>query len=181
MKQQNKSNAVGFWLNTHAVKMTAEQTLVIDSLSTLADAVATDLDQRTPINKSGEKDGFWFWKQWSVWFCDFCTKITELQCNVVLTCHEQEIRDSETGRVLGYKWILKGQDFSPRLSQFFTDVFRQTVDMKQIAGEKPKVEKTFKWQVNPDTLFPLCCTRIQTNEKYLPANYTSFKSTQGGK
>lgn len=163
------------WLNTEAEKLSEDQTLFIDSLSTLADSLTDVLDKRTPVSKNGEKDGFWFWKEWSVWLRNFCVKLQQLRCNVVVTCHEEEIRDSETGRVLSYKWMLKGKDFSARLSQYFTDVFRQTrIGVESAAGPDKTVKYNYYWQVAADSTFPLCCTRIKTSKKMLPATYSSF-------
>jgi len=173
IKQQNKTNALNWFLQNEATKFTAEQTLIFDSVSTIGDAVAEDLEKQTPISKTGEKDGFWFWKMWSLWWNGFCTKMIDLKCNVVVIAHEQEIRDSETGKLLSYKWILKGQDFSPRMPQFFTDVFRQVKTTKP-SGEG-KVELVFQWQVHPTTQFPFACTRMNTKELFVPANYSSFK------
>lgn len=169
-------NALTSWLNTEGDKLSEDQTIIIDSLSTLSDSLTDVLDAKTPVSKStGEKDGFWFWKEWSTWFRGLCARLQRLKCNVVVCCHEQEIRDSETGRVIGYKWLLKGQDFSPRLSQYFTDVFRQTrVGKEEVAGTEKILKYTYQWQVAANSLFPLCCTRIPTNKMFLPAHYDSF-------
>ncbi len=168
-----RANALTTFLRGEAQKMTSEQTLIIDSLSTLCDALTEELDKKTPVAKNGEKDGFWFWKQWSEWLRGFCTALTGLKCNVVVIAHEQELRDSETGRLLGYKWLLKGQDFSPRLSQFFTDVFRQVREGKEQPGGK--VVENYMWQVKPTSLFPYASTRMNIDTLTIPAHYSELQ------
>jgi hypothetical protein len=166
-----KANALTNFLRNEATKMTDEQTLVVDSLSTLCDALTEELDKRTPVGKNGEKDGFWFWKQWSEWLRGFCTLLTTLKCNVVVIAHEQELRDAETGRLLGYKWLLKGQDFSPRLSQFFTDVFRQVREAKENNG---KIVENYLWQVKPSPTVSYTATRMDVDTMFIPANYNEL-------
>ena len=166
-----RAEALANFLRNEGMKMTVDQTLVIDSLSTLCDALTDGLDKRTPVGKTGEKDGFWFWKQWSEWLRGFCTLLTSLKCNVVVIAHEQELRDSETGRLLGYKWLLKGQDFSPRLSQFFTDVFRQVREAKESGG---KIIEEYKWQVKPSPTVSYTATRMNVDTLYIPANYAEL-------
>jgi len=172
MKQQNKVNALSLFLKEEAPKFTFEQTLIFDSVSTIGDSLMEDIERRCPITKSGEKDGFWIWKMWSLWWQNFCSRLLDLKCNVVVIAHEQEVRDSETGKLLAYKWLLKGQDFSPRMAQFFTDVFRQ-VKKSEEANGKIKIE--YLWQVHGDTLFPFACTRMNVDTKLVKANFSSFK------
>jgi len=159
------------WIQTDALQLESDQTIIIDSLSTLSDALTVELDNKTPLTRQGEKDSFWFWRAWSQWLCDMCNALTRLHSNVILITHEQEIRDSETGRILGYKWLLKGQDFPPRMSQFFTDVIRQTKRTEEIKG---KVKETFLWQIKPDNLFPLLCTRCATEDKFVQAEWSAI-------
>jgi len=173
----NMADALTTWIHTEAVQLTSEQTLIIDSLSTIADGVSTDMWKITPSGKSGAPDVFWFYDKWAEWWCGLCTILKDLLvCNLVVIMHEKELRDKETGRVLKYDWILEGNKFSPRMGQFFTDVFRASVLTKESGGtDKPQVERVFRWQVMPDDKFPQCKTRINTKEKFVPATYKSFK------
>jgi len=173
MKMQNQAGAIDVFLHKEAPFFGENQTLVFDSMSTIGDSVADNLWNKAPKSKTGEPDGYWFWDEWSSWWLSFCTKLMRLRCNVVVICHEQEIRDAETGRVLAYKWMLKGKDFSPRLGQFFTDVFRMTRKSTEQPGGK--VAEEYLWQVKPDDKFPFCCTRMSVDTKFVQANYTSFE------
>jgi hypothetical protein len=154
-----------------ATLLDQNSTLVIDSLSTLSDALTVELDAKCPQTRSGEKDSFWFWKQWSNWLCTFCNQLTRLKCHVILICHEQEIRDSETGKLIGYRFLLKGQDFPPRMPQFFTDIIRAIRKTEIVNG---KAITKFIWQIKPDNLNPILYTRLQTDEVYIPANWNEL-------
>jgi len=177
-KVQAASAFVEFLNSPDLAKMTLEQTLVVDSLSTLADAVRDELEPATPVGKNGEKDTFWFWREWSTWFRSLCTKFKSLNCHVILIAHEQEIRDAETGRVNAFKFALQGQEFSPRLPQFFTDIYRQTKDSKDKPGSQDKstkqVEEVYLWQVKTSPQF-MCNTRMKTTQQFVPATYASIK------
>jgi hypothetical protein len=171
---KRKANIVTEFLKTEAPKFSNEQTIIFDSLSTLGDAVAADLKAVTPNGKDGQMDGFKFWDLWGNWLLEFHTMLAKLQCTIVVCCHEQEIRDSETGRVIGYKWNLAGEKFSNRLGQFYTDCIRQT----RVSKDNPDktVTHTYSWQVQADSLFPLCKTRVSTLQKFVAADYKSLVS-----
>lgn len=173
---------VTFLNSRELMAMDLGDTLVLDSLSTLSDAVKFELTPQIPVGKDGKDDGYWYWRNWSNWFAALCTKIKSLRCNVVLIAHEQEIRDSETGRVNAFKYILQGQEFSPRLPQFFTDIYRQTKEVKEVpgtaAGDKlaKRVTETYLWQIKSSPQF-MCETRMKTDRQFVPANYSSFSYT----
>lgn len=171
-----RTNALSKFIVQHASQMTGEQTLVLDSLSTICDYLNKDLTSIQPKGKNGEPDGYWFWAQWGNWLRDFCVLLTSLKCNVVLIAHEAEVRDAETGRLTGYRWLLKGQDFSPRLSQFFTDVFRQVKETKESQG---KITEEYKWQVKQTPLFPYANTRMNCDTLYIPASYNEIIKRYG--
>ncbi len=172
LKQQNRPNALTWFLTTEAPKFGPGQTLVFDSASTIADAVSDSLWKQAPLGKDGNKDGFWYWKQWATWWRGFAGQLLTLKCHVVLTAHEQEIRDGETGRVLSYKWMLPGQEFSPRLGQFFSDVVRQV--KTSTVSTDGKASANYQWQVVGDNLFPFACSRMKTDTKFVKADYSSF-------
>lgn len=169
-----KVNALEAFMRDDLPRFASEQTVIFDSLSTIADAVRTYLDAKTPLGKDKNPDGFWFWKNWAIWFCQFATRLTEVKCNIILIAHEQEVRDSETGRILAIKWLLQGQEFSPRLGAFFTDIFRQTRTTKPDPNKPGHVVETFEWQVKSDDKF-MCNTRMNTTQKFVPASWKSFE------
>lgn len=172
MKQQNSVNALTWFLKNEAPKLTNEQTIVLDSLSTIGDVVMEDCVKRTPIN-NGKPEGYWTWTEWAKWWLNLCHMFNSLTCHVVVTAHEKEIRNDETGKLEGYLWLMKGKDFSPRMPQFFTDIFRQIKTSKEAGG---KITEEFNWQVKGDTAFPFACTRMTTDQKLVKADFSVLRS-----
>jgi hypothetical protein len=183
MRVANVPEGIMHFILNEAKKMTLQQTLVIDTLSTVCDELRRVLEPRMPKGKDGNPDGFWFWREWAKWLCDFCSALKMLKCNVVLIAHETEMRETDTGKMLGYLWWLPGQEFSPRLPSFFTDVFRQvkitqSATGMKLVGEmdgKTQVKIEYLWQVHPTQAFPAAKTTIKTNQLMVPATWDSFK------
>lgn len=169
----NMADQLTTFLTVEGPKFSADQTLIFDSGSSIADNVSKDLWATCPVTKEREPDGFKYWESWAIWWTGFCDKLKELQCHVVLTMHEEEIRDRQTGRILKYDWILPGKMFSFRMPQFFTDVFRQVANTKETVAGSGKYDREFLWQVLPDDKFS-AKTRMNTDRKFVPATYKSF-------
>lgn len=169
-------------------KLTSECTLVIDSLSAFSDILAADLEARKPVGQSGEADGYWYWREWAKNLSDLCGRIKRLQCNVVLTTHEHETIDVETGKVTAVRWWLPGQQYTPRIPQNFTEVYRQIRKLKApvlaaVAGKPAPVPAAaapttvsyeYVWQVNATAQFPAAKTTMKTKELEVPATWASF-------
>jgi len=166
------------WMKEHAYKMLPEQTLIFDSIAGFADALRDKLEAATPKSpKTGEADGYWFWKRWSVYFRELFNTFKKCKCRIVIIMHENEVRDSETGRVLSIKPLLQGQEFSPRIPSFFTNVFRQTARPNKIITTqdiKGAATIDYYWQVKSDTRFDIARTTIKTSRVFIPATYKSF-------
>lgn len=165
---------------TESKSLTASSTLILDSISTLSDGVAADLWAVTPLGKDKQPDGYWFWDNWGDWWLGLCQLLNNLQCNVVVNAHESEVRESDSGKLMFFRWLLAGQKFSPRMSQYFTDVFR----MKKFAttsgtGQATTVKEEYMWQIKADYQFPFAKTRISSDKLYVPATYKSLAT--GGK
>lgn len=156
-------------------KLTQDWTLVLDSLSAFSDILEAKLTPLIPKGQSDKENGFWFWKEWAKNLADFCGRIKRLQCNVVLTTHEHELIEVDTGKVLAVRWWLPGQQFTPRIPQFFTDVFRQIRKLKPGAAGVTSVNYEYVWQINATTQFPSAKTTIKSKLLEVPATWESFK------
>jgi hypothetical protein len=53
-------------------------------------------------------------------------------------------------------------------------VYRQIGTSKETSAGSGKFKRDFKWQVLPDDKFPFCKTRMNTEDKFVPATYKSF-------
>lgn len=159
-------------LQNELKQLPANYTVVIDSLTAIADIAERVLWDATPVSaKTKEKDGYAFWELFADFFCDLCTDLSKLPCNVVLNAHEKEVRDEETGRVLNYGWLLGGQKFTPRFPQFFTDVVRQIRETEIVDGV---VRTKYMWQIHPTREFPYAKTRCNTKKLLIPADWNEL-------
>jgi hypothetical protein len=140
-------------------------TFIVDAISTLADLIRDSLTVRAP-----KGDSYWFWREWSNFWRRFITALKNVRCNVVVIAHETQVRDSETGRVLNYGWLLQGQEFSPRLPQFFTDVVRQ-VRETTVDPTSGKVTSKYLWQIAHSKEFDVAKTRCSAKTQYIPADW----------
>ena len=156
-------------------QLTSEYLFVTDSLSWLADELNVYLTSITPKSKNtGEDNGHWYWREWAQYWSDLCSRIKRLQCSFVLTAHEHELLETDTGKLQGYRWWLPGKQFTPRLPQFFTDVFRQIRRQKGDAYE-------YVWQIMGTSQFPAAKTTMRVSKPEVPATWKSFEDYAVGK
>lgn len=149
----------------YVAKMPPDTTVVVDAISTIADAVKDSLTARAP-----KGDSYWYWREWSNFWRRFITALKNVQCHVVVLAHETQARDSETGRILNYGWLLQGQEFSPRLPQFFTDVCRQIRD-STVDPQTGRVTNKYQWQIGYTKEFDVAKSRCTAGTLYIPADW----------
>ena len=165
------------WLAQEGNKFTERQTIILDSLTGLSDIVRIAYEKEIPTSKSGADDKFWFWRMWAAYFRELFSALRDLPCNVVVIMHENEMRDAETNRVASVKPLLQGQEFSPRIPSFFTDVYRQLAIPKESNIQlKPGTKSAMQywWQIKSDRKFDAARTTIVTDDMLVPATYESF-------
>lgn len=184
LRSLNAMSAFLDWLATEAKKLTSEQTLVIDSLSTLQDAFHSTLEASPKKNAKGEDDGFYLWGEKIKYFRNIHMHLISLKCHVVVTAHEREIRDDKTGALLGKVLPSMSGSFCDRLGQFYTDIFHQFAREKLSPNGTPITEKDsnghnvplleYCWQVRGDNKYDLK-TRMVSPPAIVPATFASFK------
>lgn len=165
------------WLAVEGKKFSEQQTIILDSLTGLSDIVRILYEKEVPTSKSGHDDKYWFWRMWAAYFRELFSAVRDLPCNVVVIMHENEMRDSETNRVTSVKPLIQGQEFSPRIPSFFTDVYRQiAIPKENLMQLKPGMKSaiTYWWQIKSDRKFDAARTTIITDNVLVPATYKSF-------
>lgn len=170
LKKTVISNALLEYLKTSGMKYAKDQTPIVDSLSTLNDAVQ-DYYWKLVILKtqgSNEPDGRAFWGMVKDYYIDLFTAIKSLPCNFIMTAHLGEIRSKENGMFMNYAPLLDGS-FRQRIGQFFTDVVRIRVTSKDLGADK--FETKYEWQIRPDTQFPMAKSRSTIDKKYISADF----------
>jgi len=174
LKKEVKCNAVMEIIKSHASNLTHEQTLIIDSLSSLQDDVAEYLWKIAPQNKEGQRDPFGYWETVKDWWIAFFTSLSALQCHVILTAHLGELKHKDNPALtIGYRPLIDGS-IKNVIGRFFTDVIRQHAVEKK-SGDNITTE--YKWQVKSDSMFK-STSRIECNGLFIPAD---FNKMIGGK
>lgn len=173
-QKTNRKDFIAKWLGTEAPKLTSEQTLVIDSWTTLQAAFDVQTEKEPVYTKNGEEDGFAFWKRKQQWSRDICEMIKGLACHVIITFHEQIQRDPTGNPTSKIEPVMQGQ-FKDILPVYFTDFFRQVATTPKGSDGKPvpNAQTIFEWQTQPDNIVN-CKTRLIGVPKMVPANFSVF-------
>lgn len=167
-------DAVLKWLQTEGIKLEADQSLLLDSWSTLQDAFDQQQNLEPFITKSGGVDEFFFWERKVEYSREILGLLSQLKCNVIVSFHEQEQRTGQ-GELLGKIEPLMQGKFQKKLGLYFTDWFRCVAESKVDAIDKKKVIGTeYKWQVKSSTEVNLK-TRMKVEDMYVPPHFDSFK------
>lgn len=193
-----RKDAIIKWLTTEAVKLTAEQTLVLDSTTQLQYIYHQWFDEHPElkIGRKGTENAFAEWGYKLDFFGEVYEIIKNLSCNIVSISHEQDDYD-ETGTKCGVKALITGS-FSGAIASHCTDWFRM------ICVAKPKDDNTkasvlakycqgsesmlkefidstsanmqcfYLWQTQSDNIFKAKVGSLIQPPKFIIANYTSF-------
>lgn len=162
------------FIKDEASKFSGEQTLGIDSLTTLNNAVHGYYWAICPMSKKDptEKDGFWFWDMVKDYYIELHVALLKLKCRVVVCAHLGEDKDKD-GRIIGYKPLVEGS-FKQMMGLYYTDVFKQLGREKQSGvGNSTTIVSEYVWQIRSGG-FVQCKTTIKTDKMYVPASYESF-------
>lgn len=190
----NRRDAVTKWLSTEGMKLTAEQTLVIDGQTGLQNAFEAEYNVAPVYTKQGNIDDFAVWRMKVEYFGELCESLKALHCNVVYICHETPDRDSKGNLNGGVRPLLTGQ-FADQLGSHFTDWFRKITYSKPTTPEAATKAKAFfgiddatlkewcahsstatlyVWQTMPDELCKCGTSSLVNAPKYILAHYSSF-------
>lgn len=172
----NRRDAFLFFLHNEAMKMTEEQTLVIDSWTSMQTAFDQQQELEPKVTRDGKVDDFAFWAAKIDFSEKVMTYICSVKCHVVVLFHEIQVRDPRTGQLLDKIQPLMQGKFVAQLKRFFPYYYRMLVEEKknnigQVVGS------TYYWQVRSDNNFD-----AKTGLKNLPAdvfkveaNYSVFE------
>lgn len=190
----NRKDALLIWLNSHGMKLSPNQTLIIDSNTQVEIAFHLQYNINPATTRSGKIDDFAEWRLKVEWYGELMNLLKSLQCNVIYIAHETLDRD-KTGELNGkVRPLLTGQ-FADQLASHFTDYFRCMAFSKTIndiekfkttfgvTSELPLINSTPKecgsfyvWQTISDQLVPHCKTSTLVGApRYVLANYQSFE------
>lgn len=174
-----REEAVLRWLLTVGPLLKKEQTLILDSWTTLQnwfDIRVTNIDH---YSDKGKLDPYKPWRLKGNFAGAVCDALKSLPCNSVTTFHDSPERDDE-GKIVGVKPTMTGS-FADQLAGHFTDWFHQLVMNKKSADKTTdlmvdgKVVPEYVWQVRSDSKRKCLTSKIiPTNLMFVPANYNYF-------
>lgn len=147
-------DAVLKWIETEGKKLEKDQTLIIDSWTTLNDFFDqqsdTSVEPKRYLTATGGIDERGFWAYKIEYFRDICILLKSLKCHVVVTFHEQDTRNA-SGQLIGKIEPLMQGKFVKKLGLYFTDYFRCIVKAKVDPTDKTKTIGTdYFWQTRGD-------------------------------
>lgn len=147
-------NAALDWMREEAIKLEADQTLLVDSWSALQSAFDTQIWAIPYITKKGTSDEYAPWQIKLDKSREFCDILTSLRCHVVICMHEQQARDKDGKPIDKIAPYQQGQ-FALIFGRYFTDLFRCITksDKQAIDGKDTRVSTQYFWQVKSDTQF----------------------------
>lgn len=161
--------AYKWWLQHEAARMTDEQTLVNDSLSSIQDMFHIQVEPQA----EGAENKYYLWNEKAKYMRDIHLLLRNLKCNVVMIAHEMEPRDEDTGKLTGKFMPYVTGGFKAQIGRNYDNVFRA------FTTEGPDKKPVYMWQIKPDKEYNLRTT-IKTDAKYVPASFESFKIGQTG-
>src|SRR6266576_287714 len=120
----NRRDAFLKFLEEDVLKMSNEQTLLLDSWTALQNAFDLQQDTDPPkVTKEGKTDDYYFWQK-KIEYCEkIVVRLKACKCHVVVTFHEDKVRDKNTGQLLDKIAPLMQGKFVAQLKSHFTDFF----------------------------------------------------------
>ena len=150
--QPNRRDAVLKFLREEALKMTSEQTLFLDSWTSLQTFFDQQQELEPKMTKEGKIDDFDFWAKKIEYSEKLMVYLCSLKCHVVVSFHEMSIRDPKSGQLLEKLAPLMQGKFLAQIKKWFTDFFRMVVEEEQDKTGKV-IKSNYYWQVCSDNQF----------------------------
>jgi hypothetical protein len=192
----NRRDAILKWLQGEALKLTKDQTLILDNATEIEQAFHQQYWLEPVYTDQGKIDAFAEWGLKIEFFRDLHTAIKALKCSVIYLTHESPDRDKK-GELNGKLRPLMTGQFGDKLAGNYTDWFAMETISKPktkdqvskilewasideatlkewIAYTPPICQTIYLWQTQSDELRMCGSTTLQNCPKYILADYKSF-------
>lgn len=146
----NRRDGVRLWLQRFAKDIPPGSTLVLDSWTALQEYFDRMTETEPAYTKKGEIDEFDFWARKIEYSEAICSLLEQLNCGVVVLCHEAPERDKSTGQLLDKIQPLQQGKFVTKFKRYFSNCFRSSV-----TGDGRYV-----WQTKSDKQFDAKCSIV---------------------
>lgn len=176
----NRRDALLWFLETEGFKLTSEQTLILDSWTTIQAAFDTQIEYEPKLTKDNKIDDYHPWQKKIDFSANLFSYLKALKCNVIITFHELKVRDPKTGQLVDKVAPLMQGQFVSRLKLYFPDFYRCIVEDDQVkdpvSGRQKSVKTHYFWQVRSDIQFQAKCSlALPENIWKVEPNYSIFK------
>jgi hypothetical protein len=170
-----KHSALKKWIMDYGSKLTSEQTLILDSWTTLQDAFDEYTWSEPIYNSAGKVDDRAPWSLKLDFSTEISNMIKDLTCNVVVLFHEVQARDPQSGVLLDKIMPLMQGQFVAKIKIYYPNFFKASVEQKKDQAGKPIEGNTpeYFWQVKSDNKFDAKCSKVDLPFK-VPAYYSSL-------
>ena len=200
-KRHEQKDKLTEWLDREGSKLTENQTLIIDSLSSLDQIYHMwfkDNEARLAVGSNGSYNNFVEWQMKEKWFNEIHVMLKSFRCDIVLLCHEAERADKPTtpgqpGLYSGkIRPVLSGK-FGDLIIREYTDWFRQHSASKNLDPKEDTLrnfhmtkaefitmcnsfsgETIYYWQTKGNDLFDAKASSLVNPPTFIPATYESF-------
>lgn len=194
----NRKDAVLKWIGTEGMKLSENQTLIVDGSTQLQNAFKAQYDLNPEIEaKSGKINKYGQFTQKITYFTDIFETLKSLKCHVVYICHETGARDDDGEMTTGVRPLLSGQ-MGDQMAGHFSDWFRALAIAKPLTDDrKAKMKAAFNltdervkewcastdnetiylWQTQSDEVAK-CGTSLLNAPKLILANYKEYAKYQ---
>lgn len=175
----NARDGIRRWLEKEGSKLTPADTLILDSWTMYITKFDAQYDAEPLMTFKGEVDTFAFYRHKKNYSEQLLDKLKGLNCNVIVLFHEQQDRDDKGNPNGKLKPAMEGQ-FADKLAGFFTDWFRQVIQVEEVTAADGKTKKKvprYMWQIRSDSLMN-CGTSLRKLDRseigFIPAVYESL-------
>lgn len=160
------------WIVTEGRKLENDDTLFLDSWTTLQIRWDEAEDDSPERSKSGEVDSFAFWRNKEKYALRLLDELKDLHCHIVVSFHESTRQDG-MGKTLGKVQPLMKGSAQQQLGKFFTDFFR-CISKSKLDKDKNTVDTEYFWQTKGDNDVDLK-TRMDKCPLLVEPNFSVFK------
>jgi hypothetical protein len=191
------------WIESECMRISPEQTLIIDGNTGLANAYHNwwDANRNSFLTSRGVVDELAEWSVKKKFFGQIMEALKTLKCDVVYICHEAEQRDKvPVGSPVSYSGKLKpllSGGFVDELASHFTDWFRQhsaAIPNDENEIKEELIQKNWKmskqdfltwcksfpngtiyyWQTVGDNVFDAKNSSLTNAPRYVPSSYSTY-------
>jgi hypothetical protein len=184
------------WINDEAIKLRAEQTLVVDGCTSIQNAYHRwwKANQHRFMTRQGQVDEFSQWREKVTFFSEIFETFKFLNCDVIFIVHETAQKDKDGGYSGKIRPLLTGQ-MGDEIVNHFTDFYRMHSMSKPKEptltswGVKDMEEFNALWsdglcirdntiyyiQTTSDNIFDAKASSLVNFPSLIPANYQHLK------